>query len=274
MQSAQTNPIGKRVKRRPNLTKDTGWIMLCVGGALLLLSIIYTSSIPAFIGLGLVFWGIILSYVQSEEYVKEPIFEATALAPIATLDQMIQEMGYTGKAVYLSPRYFKDPEAGKAYIPKQKEAQLPTPEQIQTQEARMFIENPQGLLVTPPGSALTELFERELGTSFTKVDMAYVEQNLPRLLIEDLEVARDLEIKTEGNKITINIKDSVHKNLFKQTKRFANVYGSLGSPLSSAFACAIAKAIGKPITIENETTNEDGKNVKIEYRITDEEQNK
>lgn len=272
MQSTQANPIVKRTKRKPNLAKNAGWILLGTGAVLLLLSIIYASSIPAFIGLGLVFWGIILSYTQNEEYVKEPIFEATALSSIAILDQMIQEIGFTGKAVYLSPRYFKNPEAGKAYIPEQKEAQLPTPEQIQNQETRAFIENPQGLLVTPPGAALTELFEKTLGTSFTKVDITYIEQNLPKLLIEDLEIARELEIKTEGNKITINIKDTVYANLFKETKRFPNVYGSLGSPLTSSLACAIAKATGKPITIENETTSQDGKTAKIEYRTITEEQ--
>jgi hypothetical protein len=271
MQSIQTNPIGKGTKRRPNRAKDAGWILLSMGAALLLLSIIYSSSIPAFIGLGLVFWGIILSYIRNEQYVKEPIFEATAMSSIATLDQMIQEMGYAGKAVYLSPRYFKDPEAGKAYIPKQKEGQLPTPEQIQNQETRVFIENPQGILVTPPGAELTKLFERNLGISFTRVDMTYVEQKLPKLLVEDLEIAQEVQIKIEGSKITIDTKDSVYKNLSTETKRFPNVYNSLGSPLSSAFACALAKATGKPIIIENETASEDGKSIKIEYRAIGEE---
>lgn len=272
MQNAQTNPVSKGAKRRPNRAKDAGWILLSVGAALLLLSIIYSSSIPAFIGLGLVFWGIILSYVQNEQYVKEPIFEATAMSSIATLDQMIQEMGYAGKAVYLSPRYFKDPEAGKAYIPKQKEGQLPTPEQIQNQETRVFIENPPGMLVTPPGAELTKLFERNLGISFTRVDMTYVEQKLPKLLVEDLEIAQEVQIKIEGSKITIDTKASVYKNLSTETKRFPNVYNSLGSPLGSAFACAVAKATGKPIIIENETASEDGKSIKIEYRAVGEEQ--
>ena len=81
-----------------------------------------------------------------------------------------------------------------------------------------------------------------------------------------------MQIKIEGSKITIDTKDSVYKNLSIETKRFPNVYNSLGSPLSSAFACALAKATGKPIIIENETASEDGKSTKIEYRAISEEQ--
>ena len=40
---------------------------------------------------------------------------------------------------------------------------------------------------------------------------------------------------------------------------------SVGCPLCSALACALAKATGKPVTIENE--EQDGKTTKIQYRI-------
>jgi len=68
------------------------------------------------------------------------------------------------------------------------------------------------------------------------------------------------------------MENSVYKNLTKETANLSNLYFSLGCPVSSAIACALAKATGKPIVIENQQTSEDGKNMEIEYRILEEEQ--
>ena len=271
MQNPQKNLTQKQSKRRISLAKATGWTLLGTGIIALILSIIYASSIPAFIGLGLIFWGIILTYIQNEEYVKEPLFEATALSPLATLNQIIQEMNYNGNGIYLSPRYFKNPEANKAYIPKQKDQKLPTPEQIQNQENQLFTQEPQGMLITPPGAELNKFFEKSLGTSFTKVELSYLEQNMPKLFTEDLEISQTFQIKTENDKITITLENSIYGKLCKEAKTFTSAYSALGCPLSSALACALSKATGKPITITNQDVSKDNKKIKIEFHILHEE---
>jgi hypothetical protein len=43
----------------------------------------------------------------------------------------------------------------------------------------------------------------------------------------------------------------------------------MGCALCSAIACALAKATGKPVTIEKEEQSQDGKTTKIQYRIID-----
>ena len=271
MQNTQKNPTQKQSKRRISLAKATGWTLLGTGIIALTLSIIYTSSIPAFIGLGLIFWGIILTYIQNEEYVKEPLFEATALSPLATLNQIIQDMNYTGNGIYLSPRYFKNPEANKAYIPKQKDQKLPTPEQIQNQENQLFTQEPQGMLITPPGAELNKFFEKALGTSFTKVELSYLEQNMPKLFTEDLEISQTFQIKTENDKITITLENSIYGKLCKEAQTFTSAYSALGCPLSSALACALSKATGKPITITDQDISKDNKKIKIEFHVINEE---
>jgi len=272
MQNDQLAPTQTKTRRRLTIEKAAGLELLGLGAAALITSIAFTSSILALIGLGLLFWGMILAYIQTEEYVKGSLLAATALPSLATLNQIMQELSYEGKAVYLPPKYLKDPESNRAYIPKYKEGKLPSPEQIQTQEAKMFIEEPEGILLTPPGAELAKLFEKTLETSFTKIDLQHFEQKMPKIFIEDLEIARNFETTSQNDIINVKIEDSPYKNLFLDTQRLSKVNETLGSPLASAIACALTKATGKPILIENERTSNDGKRIEINYRALQEEQ--
>ena len=255
-----------------NPAKLTYSTLIATGALALAISIIYTSSILAFIGLGLVFWGIIFAYIRTEEYTKKILLDATASQQMATLNQIIQELEYKGNAIYLPPKYLKDPEANKAYISKQKETSLPAPEQIQKQETRFFIENPPGILLTPPGAGLARLFEKTFKTNFTKVDLQYLQRNMPKLFIEDLEIAQNFEMDTQNNKIRVKIENSTYNVLNIETEQPSSNYSTLGSPLSSAIACTLAKTTGKPIIIEKQQTSKDGRDVTIEYRILEEEE--
>ena len=91
-------------------TKLVSWFLLALGLIALAFSIIYTSSILAFIGLGLTFWGALTLYITTEKYVKEILLNSTLLPRLANMDKILTELGYHGKAVYLPPKYLKDPE--------------------------------------------------------------------------------------------------------------------------------------------------------------------
>lgn len=290
MQDSQRSPTKIHAKRRISLARAASWTLLALGAVALAVSIITVFSTLALIGLGLIFWGAILNFVQTEEYTKEILLPATVNSILTTLDQTLQQLGYEGKAVYLPPKYVKNPEDNKAYIPKQKTANLPTPEQIQKQETEPPNNNSEGILVSPPGAGLTKLFEKTLNTDFMKKDLQYLQQNMPKLFIEDLEIAADLEItagpsssanptndssKQTGknqNSVHVRIGSTVYRDVCKEAEKLPNVYTTLGCPLGSAIACAFARATGKPITIENEKTSEDGKTIEIDYRILEEEQ--
>ena len=268
-----------RTKHKTRLAKATSWTLLGVGAAALITSIVYVSSILAFIGLGLVFWGAILLYIQPEEYTKKVLLDAAVLPSLSTLNQIMQELNYKGKAIYLPPKYLKDPEANKAYITKQKEGKLPKPELILKQESQLFLKKPQGILLTPPGAQLTKLFEKTLDISFTKADLQYVTQNMPKLFIEDLEIAEDLEIETRYGEsatktvetkydaIHVKITNSILKDTYKENRKLSHLYGTIGCPICSAIACALTKATGEPIVIERVQPSEDGKIIEATYRI-------
>jgi hypothetical protein len=271
--------------------RAAGIVLIILGALSLASSIFYVSLILAFVGLGLIFWGIVLAYIQTEEYVKGTVLDATTASMQATLNQTLQELGCRGKAVYLPPKYLNDPESTKAYVPRQKTGKLPPPEQTQRLETQPFSGSSQGIIITPPGAGLTRLFEDTLQTSFTKVDLAHLQEHLPKLLIEDLEIASDVEMQTgtsktstypldnttpqiaiEHDRINVKITSTTYKNTAKQTTPLSDLYTTLGSPLASAVACAITKATGKPAIIENQQVSEDGETTETEYRVLEEEQ--
>jgi len=270
---------------RMGMRGATSGIMLLLGIVALLTSIVYTSSILAFIGLGLAFWGAILLYVEPEEHIKKVILDASILPPLTTLNQIIQELGYKGDVTYLPPRYFQNPENSKVYIPKQKDAYLPTPEQIQRCENQTFVKSPQGILLTPPGAELTRLFEKRLKTSFNKVDLNYLQQNLPRLFIEDLEIAENLEmeilprqvlartsdssslVQAEYYTVHVRITDPICREICEESNKLIHICGRIGCPICSSIGCALTKATGAPVMIEIAQTSKDEKTIEVDYRV-------
>jgi hypothetical protein len=269
--STGSEPPPKRVKVIPPRLLSS--ILIILGAIALFISVVYTSSILAFIGLGLLFFGITFTFVRSDEYVKKILLKTTVSSQQATLKHIINELQYEGQIVYLPPKYFRDPEIHKAYISEQKGGQLPSLEQTQNNEQDFLIEKPPGVLFTPQGAELSRLFETTLGKDFTKVDLQYLRQNMPKLFIDDLEMAQDFEMEIEDDKIRVKIHDSVYTTSDVETEESLRKYSTLDSLLGSAIACILARTTNKPIMIEKQQTSEDGKDVIIEYRtINDEEQ--
>ena len=278
----------RAVRHKISPTRLVSVFLLALGLIALAFSIIYTSSILAFIGLGLTFWGALLLYVGTEKYVKQTLLDPTITPSLTNLNQILTELKYQGKPTYLPPKYLKDFETTKIYIPKNKNTTLPTPETIQQQENKTFLKNPEAALITPPGLALSKLFENTLGKTFIIVNIEYLQQNLPKLFIEDLEIAEDLEIRIEPHKVAKKIADSVsvtqlkndiihvkitnsiYTDTCKQTRELSHVCGAIGCPICSAIACAIAKASGNPVTIEKTKCTEDAKVIEAYYRILEE----
>lgn len=268
-----------KTKNRIRLVTVTCWVLLGMGAVSLVCSIVFVSQIFALIGICLVFWGAILLYIQPEEYTKKAFLDAVMPFSSETLNQIINELGYRGKAIYLPPKYFEDPETNKAYLPKRLEAAPPEPNLILKQEHNFFLNSPEGILFTPPGAQLIKLFEKRLGVSFTQANLQYVKQSLPKLFIEDLEIAENLEIDITPSKLSaeengtnygvihVRITNSVFKQMVKGNPKLSQVYRAVGSPLSSAIACALAKVTGKPLIIDDIRSYDDGRIIDVTYKI-------
>lgn len=251
------------------LPNPIGLVLLLTGVLTLAISIIFASSILAFIGLGLTFWGPLLIYLRHERYVKSKLLDPTVVSSLENLNKMVKALDYKGKAVYLPPKYLKDFKSGIVYIPREEKVEIPPIEKID--EERTFSENPQGIFLTPPGLSLANFFEEELGTDFFRTDLPYLQKNLPKLFINNLEIARGLQIEEQNNLVNVEITDSVYKDFCSESRKLQNICGSIGCPLCSAIACSLARVTGKPVTIVKDETSEDNKTITIQYRILEEQ---
>jgi hypothetical protein len=263
--------LGSRGLIRVRSTRLVCYALIFIGIAALALSINYQSQVAAFTGLGLLFWGILIWYVTPEEYAKRSVVEANALSAYATLDEMIVGLGYQGTAVYLPPKYLEDIGVNKVYLDRSEKSEIPMTDQIE-QENAIFVKNPDGLLLVPPGNDLTRLFERRLATSFVRVDLKSLQESLPKLLIEDLEIVTGFGMQVQGNTVRVTIENSIYKNVHREIMRLSRMTRSLGCPISSAIACILTNVTGRPVVIVNEEASADGKRINTEYSLLKEAQ--
>ena len=100
------------------------WIILILGSIVLAVSFILNSSISAFIGLGLTFWGAVLLYVGNEKFVRKRMLISTILPSLVNFNQVLKELKYKGEGIYLPPKYLTEFETSKIFISKDKETIL------------------------------------------------------------------------------------------------------------------------------------------------------
>jgi hypothetical protein len=71
------------------------------------------------------------------------------------------------------------------------------------------------VLITPPGAELARLAEKTLKTNFNGANLQYLQQNLPDLLIDELEITQYFSMEIENEKIRVMIEGSVYKRSSK-----------------------------------------------------------
>lgn len=253
-----------RRERRPS--GKVGYMLLLSGALCIISSILYSSLILAFIGLGLTFWGALLLYIAPTRFVRGVLLGSTATSSLVSISRIISDLNYEGKGIYLPPRHLREVKGGTVFIPSKNE--LVIPPVGETTGEKVFLKNPNGMCLAPPGLSLVNLYEDELGTDFAKVDLNYLRMNLPKLFIEGLEIAEDLEISVEGVRIHVRITGSIYTESCREIRNTSpNICTSLGCPLCSSITCALARTTGKPVMIEETRQSEDGKTIEAYYRI-------
>lgn len=246
-----------------------GLSFLFSGIILIGLSIIHESTILMFISLALTFWGSLLLYVRPKQSVKSILLDSTTLSSLEALDQLINALEHKGKAIYLPPRSLEELKGGRVFIPKNDVTTVPLIEN--EKEQHVFTRNPNGILLTPPGVELANLFEEELGKNFAEVSPEYLAENLPKVFIEDLEIAKNCEISINKDLVTAKITGVIHDSLCKTLYAKSTICNTIGCPFSSAIACALTRSTGKPVVIEEHSFWERYKVVQVKYRILGEQ---
>jgi hypothetical protein len=251
-------------KHKASTNQIVAFSMLAPGIILVVISSFCASSFLAILGVAIVFWGAILLYIKPSKYVHLSLLNALAEPTTSNAERILSELNLTGKGRYLPPKYLKNFESSLVFVPERPDHPLTGPEIID--EEKLFSKNPGGVFLTPPGMTLCRLFEQELGVSFTKTDLAFMQRNLPKLLIENVELAETAEIQTQNDLVTVEITGNLLQQVCQETLKLTRTHEAVGCLLSSAIACVLAKATGRVVTIQKEEQAPDGK-TKVEYRI-------
>ena len=123
-------------------------------------------------------------------------------------------------------------------------------------EGKTFLDKPEGLLITPPGLSLSNLIEQRLGYSLKNCGLDVLVRTLPKVLVEDLEAVRDVEIEVKGEFVKIRLVDSIYADFCQEVRQISRRC-ALGCPMCSALACILALASGKPVLFEDEKSSRD-----------------
>jgi hypothetical protein len=204
-------------------------------------------------------WGALFYLVRPVTYVRGNLLSTTATTLYQTVDRITKDLDIKGKAIYVPPysREANLPQRLKGlketivFLSKDTDQVSPPIEEMAT--GKFVTKNPKGIILIPPGSSYLDQIEKLFRTDITKMTLEDLCTTLPQLILEKLQLAKDIEMKVENNRIHLKTTDSVYKNLYQEED--LRIVKLLGDPLTSAIACTIAKATGKQLTIETITSD-------------------
>jgi len=261
----------KTLKSKGIPSGKIGFILLAIGALTLAGSVINNSTVLAFIGLGLTFWGVLFLFARPIKFVRGTLLDSTAISSYTTIDRMIQDLNYKGKPIYIPPypkeaylpEYLKGLKEMIVFIPAEDTFAMPTIEEMA--KKRFLLQNPQGICIAPPGYGLVNLFEKELKAECTQINLERLCGSLPAIIVRNLELTKEFEINPENDFIHIKLVDSAYKDLYSREQGFKSIH-SIGCPLTSAIACALAKTTAKLVTIVKDAVSPDLKTIEVWYQ--------
>lgn len=247
-------------KQRRNTT-IVGCLLLGIGLAVLAASIILSSTILAFIGLGLTLWGTLAFFVQPKAYIRSDLMKTTAISSLKIIDNMLLALGYREKGVYI-PAHGSDKAV--VFLPSEPFSMIPSVSELGNEAT--FLQDPAGLVVVPPGSALAALIEKKLGFKLKNCGVEALAEALPKVLVEDLEIVKDVEIEMKDDYVRFKLYDSIYAD-FCYEVRESSRRCALGCPMCSALANILAVATGKPVIYEEDKMSDDKKITESVYHL-------
>jgi hypothetical protein len=239
-------------------------VALMTGVVMIVLSAMNNSSFLAIVGVSVAFWSMLLLFFTPASHAFLALLKASANVSGSNIERVLIEFNLTEKGVYLPPQNLRNFESSLVFVPKTGQEALPASGETGD---KLFAEKETGLFLTPPGLALSLMFEKELGLSFRKISLPQMQENLKKL-INNLKFAEEAQVLIQDKIITLEVTASIFNSLCTETKNIQpRTHAQVGCILASAFACAFAKASDKPIIILKDTLNPDTKTLIIEYRM-------
>jgi len=261
----------KKVKGIPS--GRIGLAFIVPGALALIFSALNNSNILAFIGLGLTFWGALFFFVKPVKYVQSSLLDSTAISTYTTIDRIVRDLKFKGKSYYIPPypkevylpEYLKGLKETVVFISADTSG-MPSIEELA--KSKFLLQNPNGICVAPPGLGLLAHFEKELRKDIAKLQLNELCQSLPPIIVESLQLAKEVEMRVEDGQVYVKMLDSTYKSLYAVEENLKSIH-SLGCPIASAIACAIAKSSGKMVTLQKDDVSPDAQAVEVWYRFVE-----
>jgi hypothetical protein len=220
--------------------KLTTLLLLMSGIFITIISTLSNLPIGIALGAGLILGGLIIGYITNEELVKKKILITQQDTIYRNLQEKIAEKKI--KPVYIPSELTKNSKNILLFKEtKNLEDLLITYPKL---KKAINVKN----LISAPGKELLDLFEKELKKDFSKLDLEDLKKYLPKLIVEDLEIASNFQITNKDKSIKLEFENSIFNDL-PFLKQYNEIIQSFGCPLTSAVAIAITKSTGKFILI-------------------------
>jgi hypothetical protein len=266
-------------------------LFLISGITLFVLSGFLVNQIMSFIGLGLIFWGALFLLITPLKYVESTFLVTSTLPAYMTIDRMLKDLNPKNEAYNIPacprnvdlPEHLKGLRETVTFIPAKDSSEMTEITEIEqgVEDKSLFenpkellmciardkflIENPKGLIITSPGIGLLDKIEQKRNKDSTKIPPTELDEILPSLLNE-LYLTKEIRMTTHENTITLQINDSLYKNLYSQKYNLKSI-NIIGCPIVNAVACAIAESTGKPTLIQKIETHHDGKIITATFKV-------
>jgi hypothetical protein len=247
--------LSKRQKKSNSAVPLAG-VFLAAGALLLVYAIFMELQVAAFIGLGLTFWGAVLALARSGKYVESSLLDSSARASYATIDRMINDLKYSGQGYYIPaypkdvflPDYLKNLRDPVVYVSENFNGKPPVDESA---SGKFISSQNRGFFISSPGSGVISEIEKQLSLDISKISLGELCEVLPRCLTENLNLARNAEVKLLPDGATFKAVGILYESLYNPETRPKSV-NMLGCPVVSAVACALAKSSGKAVAIKEQ----------------------
>jgi hypothetical protein len=248
-------------------------IFLVSGITFFNVSVFLDSQIIAFIGLGLTFWGALFLLIPPPKHVEASFLITSSLSNYMTIDRMLNYLVPKNEAYNIPPcpkdvelpEHLEGLKEAVTFIPGELTSGMAEIEDIA--RSKFLIEKPKGLLITSPGIGILERIEQKHSIDFSTVPLSKLGEMLPDYL-GDLLLTKEVEMTTNENKIILQIRNSLYRDLYSQKYNLKSI-NLLGCPLVNAAACAIAKSTGKPTMIQEIKTTPNGKTTTATFKTVD-----
>jgi hypothetical protein len=242
--------------RQSNVYPRVAAVFIVAGAFMLLLALVFSLQVEAFIGLGLVFWGAIFAVAKNGKFVESSLLDSTTKSSYSTFDRMISDLKLNGKAYYIPPypadatlpQYLANLKEPVVFISEGLDGK-PSVEELAA--GKFLSEKSRGVFVASPGSGIMTQMEKVLHADFNRVDLEDIPDVLPKVLTEQLNLAKAAKMNIKDNVVSFKAIGVIYESLYRPQPPMISV-ATIGCPVVSAVASAIAKSSGKTVVVKEQ----------------------